>query len=113
MIISEKVISQNTILKYLIVIPCVNREERNAINVIDKTFESFEKSGLFESDISVDILLFESGSINTNYLKFIEKYKTKSINVIYSKFKLNGNSNTYRMFITLASNKYSIYIKED
>jgi uncharacterized protein YdaU (DUF1376 family) len=31
-------------LKYLITIPCVNREERNAINVIERTFQSFEKS---------------------------------------------------------------------
>ena len=26
------------VLKYLITIPCVNRIERNAINVIEKTF---------------------------------------------------------------------------
>ena len=45
-IITNKVIPFQHILNYLIVIPCVNREERNALNVIDKTFEGFEKSGL-------------------------------------------------------------------
>jgi len=118
--ITEKSISHDTILKYLIVIPCVNREERNAINVIDKTFEGLEKSGLFISDISVEILLFESGSKNINYLDFLKEYVTKypniKINVIYSSIKLDGNSNTYRMFMTIAkmnSLKYNFIIWMD
>ncbi len=118
--ITEKSISHDTILKYLIVILCVNREERNAINVIDKTFEGFEKSGLFISDISVEILLFESGSKNINYLDFLKEYVTKypniKINVIYSSIKLDGNSNTYRMFMTIAkmnSLKYNFIIWMD
>jgi len=112
-IITEKIISSDVKLKYLIVIPCVNREERNAINVIDKTFSGFEKSGLFTSDILVDIILFESGSENVDYLNFLEEYKTKypniKIGVIYSSFKLDGNSNTHRMFVTLTKSQYQTY----
>jgi hypothetical protein len=112
-IITEKIISIDVKLKYLIVIPCVNREERNAINVIDKTFAGFEKSGLFTSDILVNILLFESGSQNVDYLKFLEDYKTKypniEIGVIYSSLKLDGNSNTHRMFATLMKSQYQTY----
>ena len=115
--ITKKRINSDIKLKYLITIPCVNREERNAINVIERTFESFEKSGLFESNIYVDILLLESGSINTDYLKFIENYRSKyclergyiNINILYSKTPLNGNSNTYRMFMHIASLKESSY----
>jgi hypothetical protein len=111
--ITKQKIDNNIKLKYLITIPCVNREERNAINVITRTFESFEKSGLFNSNIHVDILLFESGSKNTDYLKFIEEYKLKycyegsyiNINILFSKIPLNGNSNTYRMFMYIASIK--------
>jgi len=88
-------------LKYLITIPCVNREERNAINVIDKTFDSFEKSGMFNSDISFTILLFESGSVNKDYLNCLEKYK-EHVQIIYSNIPLNGNSNTLRMFVYLS-----------
>ena len=93
-------------LKYLITIPCVNREERNAINVVHKTFEEFEKSGLFDSDIELDIVLFESGSRNTEYLTFINDYKTrypsKKIEVMYSSAPLNGVSNTLKMFIYIS-----------
>jgi len=100
-------------LNYLITIPCVNREERNAINVIDKTFLGFEKSGLFESNISVNILLFESGSKNTNYLDFINYYKDKYPNVkiyiIYSKIPLNGNTNTLRMFFYINKLPKNVY----
>ena len=88
-------------LHYLITIPCVNREERNAINVIHKTFESFKKSNMFSSDISFDILLFESGSKDISYLDFIKSYTelyTISIHIIRSHMPLNGISNTYRMF---------------
>jgi len=92
-------------LKYLIAIPCVNREERNAINVIERTFEGFKKSGLFDpletdfNKIDVKIMLFESGSKNTSYLNFISMYNTNNnITVVYSKTPLNGNSNTLRMF---------------
>ena len=109
--ITEKSILPNVTLKYLIVIPCVNREERNAINVIDKTFEGFEKSGLFTSDILVDILLFESGSKNVDYLNFLKDYITKypniKINVIYSSIRLDGNSNTYKMFATIANKDFA------
>jgi hypothetical protein len=90
-------------LKYLITIPCVNRSERNAINVIDKTFESFKKSGLFDSDIDFSILLFESGSKDTTYLDFIKDYNIKNnISIIYSNLSLNGNSNTLKMFLYLS-----------
>jgi len=78
-IITNKVIPQQTQLKYLIVIPCVNREERNAINVIQQTFEGFEKSGLFQSNIDFKILLFESGSNDKSYLDFLQSYQEKSI----------------------------------
>ena len=100
--ITKKKIPSNTRLRYLITIPCVNREERNAINVIDKTFEIFDNSGLFNSNIDISILLFESGSNNTNYLKCIDTYKIKypstMINIIYSNKSLNGISNTFKMF---------------
>ena len=42
--ITNKRIPYNQKLKYLIVIPCVNREERNAINIIDKTIEEFSST---------------------------------------------------------------------
>jgi hypothetical protein len=75
--ISKEKISYDKKLNYLIAIPCVNREERNAINVIDKTFISFEKSGLFDSDINLTIMLFESGSKDRSYLDFIKTYIDK------------------------------------
>jgi hypothetical protein len=121
-IITEKAIPKETFLKYLIVIPCVNREERNAINVIDKTFKCFEKSGLFSSNIFVDILLLESGSKNVEYLncinEYIDKYRENNIkiNIMYSSVSLNGNSNTLRMFMVIAGmdrNKYNFVIWMD
>ena len=99
--ISQTKIPYDTKLKYLITIPCVNREERGAINVIERTFESFEKSGLFDSNIDIKIILFESGSKNTDYLHFINKYIEKYPNIIeimYSSIPLNGNTNTLKMF---------------
>ena len=102
--ITKQKIDYEKNLNYLITIPCVNREERNAINVIDKTFLGFEKSGLFNSNINLTILLFESGSNNTSYLDFIQEYIDKytnnniKIQIIYSKIPLNGNTNTLRMF---------------
>jgi len=99
--ITNKKIDVEDKLKYLITIPCVNREERNAINILHKTFEEFEKSGLFETDIIVDIIFFESGSKNTNYLCFIEEYRikyTKNITINYSTIPLNAVSNTLKMF---------------
>jgi len=42
-IITNKVIPFDKDLNYLIVIPCVNRDERNAVNIIDDTFLGFEK----------------------------------------------------------------------
>jgi len=103
-IVTNKVIDFNKKLKYMIVIPCVNREERNAVNVIDETFKGFEKSGMFQSSIDFKILLFESGSNDTTYLDFLNTYKEKYPNkifIIYSDLKLNGNGNTYKMFMFL------------
>ena len=103
-IITNQVIPQEKKLKYLIVIPCVNREERKAVNVIDETFLGFEKSGMFESNIDFQILLFESGSKDTSYLDFIKIYQEKypkKIEIIYSSLKLDGNGNTLKMFMFL------------
>ena len=107
--VSKEKIPLNKKLKYLITIPCVNREERNAINVIDKTFEEFEKSNLFTSDINISIALFESGSKNTEYLNFIQTYIDKycktnpeiKIQIINSNIPLNGVTNTHKMFVYL------------
>ena len=127
--ISKTIIPSETKLRYLITIPCVNREERNAVNVIERTFESFEKSGLFESNIELSILLFESGSVNKSYLDFLEKYKEKycnntntntniKIQIIHSTTSLNGVSNTLRMFFYLsklpkASYNFIIWMDDD
>lgn len=114
-ITKEKILSDKK-LKYLIAIPCVNREERNATNVINRSFESFEKSGLFESDIDVTIVLFESGSKDCSYLDFINNYKKKQIQIIYSKTPLNGVSNTLRMFFyihKIPNNMYDFIIWMD
>jgi hypothetical protein len=93
-------------MKYLITIPCVNRAERGASNVLERTFESFEKSGMFESKINFKIVLLESGSQDTSYLDFIQKYKDKykdknniDIEIHYSTQVLNGTTNTFRMFV--------------
>ena len=108
--ITNQKISYDKKLKYLITIPCVNREERNAINVIERTFESFEKSQMFQSDIDFTIILFESGSKDTSYLNFINNYKekycnknnsNKKIEIIYSSVPLNGVTNTLKMFFYL------------
>lgn len=117
--ITNKKIPYETQLKYLITIPCVNREERSAINVIHKTLEEFEKSGLFESDISIDIMFFESGSNNVNYLSFMEEYRKKYIkNIIinYNKTPLNAVSNTLKMFTyisKLPEDKYDFILWMD
>jgi len=110
-IITKQKIPLSINLKYLIAIPCVNRAERNAINVIDKTFESFEKSGLFDSSIQFDIMLFESGSKDISYLNFIEeKYNTKkNIHILTSNLSLNGNSNTLRMFFHISRLQVNTY----
>ena len=117
-IITKQKIPLNKKLKYLITIPCVNREERNAVNVIEKTFKSFENSGLFNDDIDITILLFESGSENCSYLNFINDYnKIKNkIQIINSKISLNGVSNTLRMFFyinKIPSNLYDFIIWMD
>lgn len=103
-IITNKVIPQSEKLKYLIVIPCVNREERNAVNIINETFNGLTKSGIFETDINFKIILFESGSNDIRYLDFIKDYQEKypdKIEVVTSNLELNGNTNTFRMFIHL------------
>jgi len=108
--ITKKEIPQTEKLKYLIAIPCVNRLERNAVNVIERTFESFEKSGLFSSDIHIDIYLFESGSKDKSYLDFLKKFKDmngkyqKNIEIIDTNLQLNAVSNTLRMMYYI--NKY-------
>lgn len=106
--ITNKSIPYKTKLNYLITIPCVNREERNAINILDKTFDVFENAGLFEDNefYTVKIILFESGSIDLSYLSclnsYIEKYPGK-IEIMFSNKKLNGVTNTFRMFQTINS----------
>ena len=112
--ITNKSIPYKTKINYLITIPCVNREERNAVNIIDKTFKVFEDAGLLEDSESytLKIVLFESGSNDLSYLNclkpYIEKYKDK-IQIIYSNQKLNGVTNTFRMFQTIYSfNKQKI-----
>jgi hypothetical protein len=115
--ITKKKIDYNVKLNYLITIPCVNREERNAINVIDKTFESFEKSGMFESNINLTILLFESGSKDKTYLDFIKTYQEKycknesniKIDISFSSISLNGVSNTLKMFFYISKLTNNLY----
>ena len=109
-IITNKVIPQNEKLNYLIVIPCVNRDERNAVNIIDETFNGLTKSGMFESDINFKIILFESGSNDVSYLDFIKEYQEKypnKIKVILSNLALNGNTNTFRMFLYLSKMSFA------
>jgi len=119
--ITKKVIPPEKKMKYLITIPCVNRMERNALNVIHKTFEDFEKSNMFDStineNISFDIVLFESGSKDLSYLNFLESYKEKAhLSVLYSQTPLNGVSNTLRMFVyikNLPENYYDFVLWMD
>ena len=115
--ITKQKIDYSKKLNYLITIPCVNREERNAINVIDKTFSGFEQSGLFDSNINLTILLFESGSKDTSYLDFIKTYTDKyctedsniKIQIIYSTVPLNGNTNTLKMFFYINKLPKNLY----
>ena len=89
-------------MKYLITIPCVNRAERGATNVLERTFESFKKSGMFESKINFKIVLLESGSKDTSYLDFLQKYRdtyNTDIEIHYSNQVLDGTTNTFRMFV--------------
>ena len=121
--INNQIIPNNKKINYLITIPCVNRMERNAINVIEKTFAEFENSNMFDinsdsiSNIHFDIILFESGSRDISYLNFIEKYREKvNITILFSKTPLNGVSNTLRMFIyikNLPENYYDFIIWMD
>jgi len=108
-IITKKMISYDTKLRYLIAIPCVNRSEKGAIDVIERTFESFEKSGMFESHIQYTIMLFESGSKDVSYLDFIKKYDKVDIKIIYSSVALDGNSNTLRMFFHINKFPKNLY----
>jgi hypothetical protein len=111
--ITKKRINYNIKLKYLIAIPCVNRAEKGSTNVIERTFESFEKSGMFNSNIQFTIILFESGSNDVSYLDVLKKY---NIQIIYSNVPLNGNSNTLRMFFHLSKlpkNTYDFVIWMD
>jgi hypothetical protein len=113
--ITKKKIEKIKNLKYIITIPCVNRLERNAINVIDKTFEGFEKSGLFESNIDITFYLFESGSRDITYLNKIKEKYPKVI-IEYSSIPLNGVSNTLKMMFFLSKlppNSYDFVIWMD
>ena len=59
---------------------------------------------MFESTIDFKILLFESGSYDKSYLDFLKEYQEKypnKIEIIYSDLKLNGNGNTFKMFMFL------------
>ena len=107
-IITKKRIPKNTNLKYLLIIPCVNREERSAVNIIKRTFESFENGGLFTTNIKFDLLLLESGSNNLDYLYFlvdiIKKYPNLNINISKSPTPLDAYGNTYRMFYYISKN---------
>ncbi len=104
-LLSQKVIPRTKPLKYLICIPCVNREEKNVKNVIQFTFKSFEEGGLFKSKIPWEMCLFESGSTSTSYLQFINEYREKyphiKIHILESDIPLDGFTNTHRMFIHL------------
>lgn len=97
-------IDNNQKLKYLFVMPCVNRLERNAIQVIHKTFENFEKNGLFDCtipNVDWDFILLESGSTDTNYLDSISSYLYKygdRITIIHSSTPLDGPRNILRLF---------------
>ncbi len=100
---TKRIIPNNEKLHYLITIPCVNREERNAIQIIHKTFESFEKNNVFDenSNFQTDILLFESGSNNLSYLSFLKEYLDKypnKIKISFSKKPLDGPQNIHRLF---------------
>jgi hypothetical protein len=106
--ITNKSIPYKTKINYLITIPCVNREERNAINIIDKTFKVFEDAGILEDSDSytLKIILFESGSNDLSYLSCLNAYIAKypgKIEIMFSKTKLNGVTNTFRMFQTINS----------
>jgi hypothetical protein len=98
-----KIIPFSQKLKYLFIMPCVNRLERNAIQVIDKTFDNFENNKLFDNIENVEwkFLLLESGSKDLTYLKsiypYFEKYKNH-INIIYSHTPLDGPKNIFRIF---------------
>ncbi len=113
-IYSRKIINYEEKLKYLFVMPCVNRLERNAIQVIDKTFENFEKNKLFDNLENVEwkFLLLESGSKDIRYLDsilpYIQKYLNQ-INIIYSQTPLDGPKNIYRIFDIASKLKESEY----
>lgn len=95
-------------MRYLICIPCVNREEKaNVKNVIHITFKSFEDGGIFQQKkVPFDIFLFESGSKNLDYLQFLDEYRQKyphiQIRVFTNDFPLDGYTNTHRMFLHLS-----------
>jgi hypothetical protein len=94
-------------MRYLICIPCVNREEKaNVKNVLHITFRSLEEGGVFQQKkIPFDIFLFESGSKNLEYLQFLEEYRQKyphiQIKVLEHPTPLDGYTNTHRMFLHL------------
>ncbi len=111
-LVDFKIIPKSKKLKYLICIPCVNRLERSNIhNVIHHTFHNFEHGNMFQSLISFDIILFESGSKDISYLDFINDYKSKytniNINIITSDTQLDGFTNTHRMFNHIHNNNLS------
>ncbi len=103
-IYTEQKIDFNHKLNYLFIMPCVNRLERNAIQVIDKTFENFEKNGLFDTslnNVNWRFLLLESGSTDLSYLDslkpYLEKYNDR-ISILCSNSPLDGPRNIFRIF---------------
>ncbi len=116
-----KIIPFSQKLKYLFIMPCVNRLERNAIQVIEQTFQNFENNNLFDNIENVEwkFLLLESGSKDLSYLKniypYFEKYKN-NINIIYSQNPLDGPKNIYRIFdiaLKLKENEFDFIIWMD
>jgi len=95
-------------LKYLLCFTCVNRSEKNPNiqNCIHYTFQSLENGGCFQSNISFDIRLFESGSNDLHYLDFIDEYREKypqhNIQIVTNSFPLDGFTNTHKMFVELS-----------
>ncbi len=108
-IYSLRRIGEDEICTYTVMIPCVNRTERGAINVIDKTFDNFEENGYFDEiqNVNIQFYLLESGSKDLSYLAalkpYLDKYPNK-IKLVLSKEPLDGPKNILRIFQIV--NKY-------
>ncbi len=77
-------IGEDELCTYTVMIPCVNRTERGAINVIDKTFDNFEENGYFDEipNVNIQFYLLESGSKDLSYLAALKPYLDKYPNKI-------------------------------